>query len=425
MRIRTLAAVALTALLALTGCTGKAIGGDDDAAAGGDVTLDWWIVTQTSDTGTATLKSIIADFQRANPTIKINVQFRGVDAHKDALRTTAGSSSGPDIYYNWAGPGLGGEMVDAGVSLDLTKYYEQYKWTERFNESTLKAYKQYGGYHGVPWTQRTEVVYYHKDQFAKAGVTAPPTTYGEWTAAAQKLKSAGLTPIAMGGKDNWHVMRLLDTFIETNCGAEKGDQLNTRKASWAGEPCVDESFAQLKTWSDNYFNKGFAGLAQTQAAALFTSGKAAMALEGDWFTPQAIEAGADPENIGVFPLPTGTGRLYGFSEGQYLAKAGQHPDQAAKFLDYLSSAEVESKNLGVFAAIPVNKDTKPATAQQPLNIQIAELTKSAKGFFLNNDQNFPTDVTTEYWRIQNAVTAGSIKPDDAGEQLQKFIDSHR
>ena len=86
---------------------------------------------------------------------------------------------------------------------------------------------------------------------------------------------------------------------------------------------------------------------------------------------------------------------------------------------------MESKHLGVFAAIPVNKDTKAAGAQQPLNTQIAELTKNAKGFFMNNDQNFSTDVTTEYWRIQNAVTAGSIKPADAGAQLQKYIDSHK
>jgi raffinose/stachyose/melibiose transport system substrate-binding protein len=424
MRLRVLGAALVAAILPLAGCTGSPIGGES-GSDGGNVTLNWWMVIQTNDTATDAIKSIAADFSKANPNITVNVQFRGVDAHKDAMRTSAGSASGPDIYYNWAGPGLGGELVTAGVSLDLTKYYEQYNWTKRFNDSTLKAYTQYGGYHGVPWTQRTEVVYYHKDKFEKAGITAAPTTYDEWVTAAQKLKDAGLTPIAMGGKENWHVMRLLDTFIETNCGAQKGDQLNTRKASWAGEPCVTKSFEQLKTWADNYFNKGFAGLAQTQAAALFTSGKAAMELEGDWFTQQAIDGGAQPNNIGVFAMPTGTSRLYGFSEGQYVNKASKHADEAAKFLDYFTSAEVEGRHLGVFAAIPVNKDTKAGSAQQPLNIQIAELTSKAKGFFLNNDQNFPTDVTTEYWRIQNAVTGGSIKPEDAGAQLQKFIDTHR
>ncbi|WP_170323595.1 ABC transporter substrate-binding protein [Cryptosporangium phraense] len=425
MRARVWATAALTALLALTGCTGQSITGDDGDSGSGPVTVKWWMVTQNADSATAALKDVVKDFEKTNPDIKVDLQFRAVDAHKDALRTTAGSDQGPDIYYYWAGPGLGGTLVESGVSLDLSKYYQQFNWTSRFNESTLKAFSQYGGFHGVPWTQRTEVVYYRKDLFTKAGISAPPTTFAEWEQDAQKLKAAGVTPFAFGGKDNWHVMRLLDTFIETNCGAAKGDQLNTGKASWATEPCVTKSFEQLKTWSANYFNKGFAGLAQTQASPLFFSGKAAMQIEGDWFTQQVIDGGVKPSDVGVFELPTGTDRLYGFSEGQYITKASKHPEQAAKFLDYLTSAEVEGKNLGVFAAIPVNKDTKGATEQQPLNTEIGELTKSAKGFFLNNDQNFSTDVTTEYWRIQNAVTGGSIKPADAGPALQKFIDSHK
>ncbi|MEU4226931.1 extracellular solute-binding protein [Nonomuraea sp. NPDC026600] len=425
MNIPTKAAALAASVLLLTACSGRVQDTAATSGGGGQVKLSWWMVTQNADTAGAALKSIIADFEKQNPNIKVDLQYRAVDAHKDALRTTAGSSSGPDIYYNWAGPGLGGELVKSGVSLDLSKYYQQYQWNNRFNAATLSAFTQYGGHHGIPWTQRTEVVYYHKDQFAKAGISAPPTTYQEWATAAQKLKDAGLTPISMGGKDNWHVMRLLDTFIETNCGAELGDKLNTRATSWAGQPCVDKSFEQLKQWSANYFNKGFAGLPAAEAGALFNSGKSAMQLEGDWFTQQNADAGDDQNNIGVFPMPTGTGRLYGFFEGMYISKSSKHPDEAAKFLDYLSSAPVEGKYLGVFSSLPVNKESKPANPLQPINAQIAQLTGQAKGFFLNNDQNFPTDVTTEYWRIQNGVTSGSIAPKEAGALLQKFMDTHK
>lgn len=229
----------------------------------------------------------------------------------------------------------------------------------------------------------------------------------------------------MGGKDNWHVMRLLDTFIETNCGTEKADALNTRKAKWTDEPCVTESFTQLKKWADDYFNQGFAGLAQAQAAALFTSGKSAMEIEGDWFTQQIIDAGDDIDNIGVFELPTGTGRAYGFSEGLYITKSSRSPDAAAKFLDFFTSAAVEGKYLGTFSAIPVNKETKQQDSPPPINREIQRISQDATGYFLNNDQNFPTDVTTEYWRIQNGVTGGSIAPADAGGLLQTFIDSHQ
>src|SRR5262245_6544004 len=241
----------------------------------------------------------------------------------------------------WAGPGLGGEFVKNDVSLDLATYYDQYKWKDRFTPATLTNYTQYGGYQGVPWTQRGEAVYYNKNLFQEAGITAPPTTFDEMLADAQKLKAAGITPITMGGKDNWHVMRLLDSLIEANCGAEKGDQLNTLKASWANEPCITKSFTDLKNWAQ-YFQTGWVSAAQGDAANLFYAGKSAMQIEGDWFTQNIQDNGGKIADVDTFMIPTGTGRLYGFAEGQYVTKASKNPDAAAKFVDYLTSNEVQS-----------------------------------------------------------------------------------
>lgn len=422
MRAKALAAAVLGMGLVLSACGGD---GEGSGGEGATTELKWWMVTQQADTATAAIKKTISDFEKANPNIKVKVEYRGIDPLKDALRTSAGSSSGPDIYYMWAGPGLGGEFVDAGVSLDLTKYYEQYKWTDRFVEGTLKNYTQYGGYHGVPWTQRGEAIFYNKALFAKAGITQPPASYAELTDVAAKLKSAGITPIAFGGKDNWHVMRLLDSMIETNCGTQKGDQLNTLKAQWAGEPCVSKSFTELKQWADNYFNPGYIGLAQSEAANLFITAKAAMAYEGDWLTQQIVDTGGPINDIGVFVFPTGTNRLYGFSEGMYISKSSKHPDDAAKFLDYLTSDKVQQETASNFAAISVNKNVKLGGESNPVQDQMSTFITGAKAYYLNNDQNFPLEVTTEYWRIQNAVLTGDIAPGDAGNQLQKFIDSHK
>lgn len=222
MRTKALLAAVVTAVLLLAGCGGS---------SNNETELKFWMVTQAADSAGEALDKAISGFEAANPGVKVDLEFRGVDQLKNSLRTTAGSTASPDMYYMWAGPGLGGEFVDTGVSLDLTKYYEQYKWIDRFVPGTLKNYTQYGGYHGVPWTQRGEVLYYNKTLFAKAGITTPPTTYDELVDAAAKLKAAGITPITFGGKDNWHIMRLLDNLLETNCGSQQSDQLNTLKAS--------------------------------------------------------------------------------------------------------------------------------------------------------------------------------------------------
>ena len=353
------------------------------------------------------------------------LEQRSIDAHKAALRQSSGTPAGPDIYWYWEGPGLGGSLVDKGVSRDLTEYYDKYDWKNRFTPGSMANITRYGGYHGVPWTLQGESIFYNKDLFAEAGITAVPQTYDELVDAADKLVAAGITPYAVGGTVNWHVMRLLDSLLEKSCGSQTNDALTSFQASWADEPCVTEAFTDLKTWGDKYLNKGFMGIDRNESNQLFYTGKAAMMYEGGWGDANVRDNGMNPDAVGLFPFPTGTGRMYGFGEGFYVSALSEHPDEAAAFLDYATSAPVQADAVvGAWSAISVNKDVSPAV-KTSLNKQWPPIFASATGLYMNNDQNFPLDRTTEYWRIQDSVLTGLISPADAGADFQKFIDAGR
>ncbi|WP_415854635.1 ABC transporter substrate-binding protein [Sinomonas sp. G460-2] len=411
------AAAAVAAVALLAGCSAGA------GSSSGDTTLQWWVVNPSNQKAQDGLNKIITDFEAANPGIKVQLTARAVDAHKDALRTAIGTPAAPDIYQYWAGPGLGGELVKANASADLTDYYKQYNWDSRFADAALGPVKQYGGYNGVPFKLNGQALYYNKKLFAQAGITTPPTTLAELDADAQKLKDAGITPIEFGGTVNWHVMRLLDTFLEGNCGSATFDKLVTKKANWGTEQCVTKSFTELQKWSKNYFNPGFIGINNDESSALFYSGKAAMALEGDWFNASIASNNMKPEDVGIFPLSTGTGRLYGFEEAEYITKDSSHKDAAAKFVDYLTSSKVQQDNLGTFATQSVDKDVK-STATDSLTTSWNKVFTDAKGLYMNNDQNLSQTATTEYWRIQNLVATGGMDPSKAGTEFQKFLDSN-
>lgn len=186
---------------------------------------------------------------------------------------------------------------------------------------------------------------------------------------------------------------------------------------------MEDSFTDLKTWADNYLQDGWIGVDNDEATQLLYQDQAAMALEGDWMISQFADAGRDAEEFGVFQIPTGTNRLYGFSEGMYISENSAHQDEAAKFLDYITSAEVQTEHSSVFAAISVNQEVEPEGEQPSLVGEFVELFGSADGVYVNNDQNFPLEVTTEFWRIQNSVATGDIAPEDAGREFQAFIDS--
>lgn len=408
---------ATTLALGLAACSNSGDGGGGDSQA-----LTVWQLTLDGAQGEA-WSALVEGFEEANPGVKITTEQRAVDPHKDALRQVAGTNSVPDIYRYWGGPGLGGELIKVGMSMDITKYYDEYGWADELTTVALARAELYDGKHGVAFQESSEAVYYNKALFEQAGITELPQTYEELVAAAEKLKAAGITPITMGGTVNWHVMRLLDALIETKCGADKADELTQGDGDWGAEACITEAFTELKKWGDEYFNDGFMAISQDDAAQLFFTGQAAMAFEGDWFGPQSVDAGMTADQFSIFTFPTGTGRLYGFGELLYVTQNAKNPDLAAKFLDYMISEEGQAKLGSAFAVISPNKNVAPP-ADAVLAPEWSEIVAAATGSYLNNDQNFGTAETAEYWRIQNSVLTGAITPKDAGAAFQQWRDAN-
>ncbi|MAM12048.1 MAG: ABC transporter substrate-binding protein [Rhizobiaceae bacterium] len=384
-----------------------------------DVTL--WTLNFDNSGANEALKQVAADFEAANPDIEVEIVQRAVDEHKTALRVAAGSDRGPDIYFSWAGLGLGGEYVKAGLSLPLDKYYDEYHWSDELLPTAAAFADLYeGGKQGVPFTFKGEAVYYNKKLFEKAGITEEPKTYEEFLADAQKLKDAGIAPFTFGGTVNWHVMRLMDVILETKCGAEKHDALMAMTADWATEPCATDSFAEFAKWTQDYTLQPFMGIDNKQSYSLFTADRAAMMLEGDWLVGQLAGSGENLDDYGIFPFPTNTDRLYGFAEYNYISTKSDDPDAAAKFLDYLLSTDVQQRVLGKISAISVNKNVKYDNLS-PLEAEWLDIFNTYDQVYMNGDQAFPLDVTTEYFRVINDVASGNMDPAEAAEALQIFI----
>lgn len=403
-----LAALCLTTALALP-------------ALAGEVKI--WTLSFANESANRAWTKIIEDFQAANPDITITLETRSVDEHKAALRVAAQSDQGPDVYFMWAGLGLGGEFVNAGLSKPLDEEFAAYKWDDRLVGTAAGFTKNYPpNRHGVPYTFHGEVLYYNKALFEQAGITAAPASYDELKAAAAKLKEAGIPAMTFGGTVNWHLMRLMDVLLETKCGAEKHDQLMDMKLDWSTEPCATESFVELHDWTSNYILSPFMGIDQAQSANLFVAGKAAMMLEGDWFVGQMKEAGLTDAQLDIFPFPTGTGRLYGFGENLYVSSKSQVAADAAKFLDFLTSDAVQQEHLGNFGAISINQNVKYENVA-PLDQKWMDIFANFSEVYMNGDQAFPLDVTTEYWRVINEVASDSLAPEEAGTAMQTFIAS--
>jgi len=84
----------------------------------------FWTLTFDNDAVGKAYKNIISDFEKANPGVTVKIEQRSTDEHKAALRVAGNSDQAPDIYFMWAGLGLGGEFVKSGLAADMSKYYD-------------------------------------------------------------------------------------------------------------------------------------------------------------------------------------------------------------------------------------------------------------------------------------------------------------
>jgi raffinose/stachyose/melibiose transport system substrate-binding protein len=385
--------------------------------------LHIWLLSSFSQSALDAFAAVEQEFEAANPGVDVVIEARGTDEHKDALRVAAGTAEEPDIYFMWAGLGLGGEFVNLGVAAPLDEAYASTDWNERFTAPSL-ALTRYGDHqYGVPYAQHGMILHYRKDAFEQAGITEEPTTYEELLAANDALLAAGIQPIAFGGREGWHLMRLTDSLLETFCGAETHDALKFLEANWAEEPCATEAFNELARWNEmGYLGEDFMGIGFQDANLQVFSGDAAMMLEGDWMAQQIGEAGENTDDYGILPFPTGTDRLYFFGEMLYPAASSGQLDTAIDFVDHFSSNEVQQQFASAFGAISVNKNV---TNDDPsaMESEWVEIFDAAEEVYEPGDQAFPLDVNTEYWRIQDGIITGDVDPNEAAAQLQAFIDN--
>ena len=318
------------------------------AGAGQNVTLNYW----TWFPAQSTLQKSIDAFEKANPTIKINLREFTNTSYQTELPLALGGGQHLDIV------GVQVAAMTNSVRKDLRPVSDwagdlPTTWQSHINSTMLsqaQKISQNNTLYDIPMGSiGSAFMYANQALLATAGITAEPTTSGQLAADVAKIKQAepGVTPVTFSG-ESWWQDEVFFTVAD-QIDPKLSDELYTGKIAWNSPKMVQALTEYQQLFSSGTLSTGTLSLKEADADEAFNSGKAAFLLEGSWDSSVLSSAyrkanGIDVADVGAsyFPVsvPGGSPAARTYAEGGLaIPKSSQHMAQAAKFIQFMTMTQ--------------------------------------------------------------------------------------
>ncbi|WP_374568395.1 ABC transporter substrate-binding protein [Ideonella sp.] len=238
--------------------------------------IHWW----TSGGESAALKELANAYKAAGGVWVDSAIAGGEAARAAAVNRIVGGTPSTAAQFNTSKQFH--DIIDAGLLNNVDEVAIKNGWDKMLPAPILNAVKVQGHYYAVPVNIHMPAwFWYSKPAFAKAGITAEPKTPDEFFAALDKLKAAGVVPLAQGGQP-WQEKLLFDGWLAHAGGTELYLKFyRDRDAATAQGPAFKAVLASFKRLK-GYVDAGSPGRNWNDATSMVIAGKAGVQLMGDW-----------------------------------------------------------------------------------------------------------------------------------------------
>ena len=332
----------------LSGCSSS------QSSAQGPVTLSYWdfIDPSQSNPRAEALKQNIANFEKANPDIKINLSVVVLGDMLSRLPQAAAAGTAPDVFKMFTP--VVPQMAAAEAYSPLPAAASKMDWLQPTSNLAGPDKKQVA----VPYEYRTCTLYYNQKILNKIGATVPKT-YQQLIDVAKKAAAAGYTGFGTGFSDTDNA-GIIGTFFDCFM-TQVGQQLyNDGKADFATEK-GDEFGNILAGLRDAHaLGKNVVSDTYGSVADGLANGTVAMAVLG---TERVVTFASKNPDLKWAPLPTAstggtTGTTFGWTLG--IGAGSKHADAAWKFIQYMTGPAA-----GAVMAGGGEVPTRAATYKEP------------------------------------------------------------
>jgi len=258
--------------------------------------IHWW----TSGGESAAVKQVEQAYRDAGGTWVDTAIAGGDQSRAVTINRIIGGNPPTAAQFNTSKQFL--DIIEEDLLNPVDDLARRDRWDQVLPAPIVDVIKVRGHWYAVPMNIHMQTwIWYSKAAFAKAGITREPATMDELFAALDKLKAAGVIPLAHGGQA-WQDI-LLFSMVLSNMGGRElylkvirdRDQAAIRSAEFRK---VLVAYKRLQ----GYVDPASPGRNWNDATALVIGGKAGMQIMGDWAKGEFIAAGQAPgRQFGCLP----------------------------------------------------------------------------------------------------------------------------
>lgn len=389
-RLTALALAALMTAGCLSGCGGGGETTDEGASTestGEEIVINYPTFQCGVNTASPVVDQLIEEFN-AEYAGKYRIQKEDVpgDAnYVDKIKVQLGTGDLPPVVY-----GGGYNLLDLALAkdvvVDLTPYVEaDPEWKALYSDVALTTNSRDGKIYASSSEGSLVGYFYNKDLFAQAGIDAPATTWDEFWEQCDKLKAAGITPLALDTADSaWVTSLWAGAMIATSGdeGYEFMKQMNP--IDYNNQPTID-AFTNVQKMLQEYTTLDAIGGKYEHAANNFLSGQAAMIANGPWmigdFSDETKTTADFADKVGVAIFP-GNFVYDAPIQGYFVTKQDDPAleEAAVEMVKFFTSAHAQQVALEVQGMVPASSTveiTETAKQNYPLLVEFLDLAEGA------------------------------------------------
>jgi arabinogalactan oligomer / maltooligosaccharide transport system substrate-binding protein len=361
---------------------------------------------------------VLPAWQAAHPNVKITTLAVPFDQLKNKYQTEAATGGGPDLLIgpiDWIG-----ELSTAELIHPLDEMADE-TLLSNYIPATVDALRYDGKLYALPESFETVALFYNKTK-----VPEPPKTTADMEAISAQIATGGADTYGLALRAGfYHTAGFLFGFggkLFTNTSAATPGSEASPVTSALNSP---ETVAYLTWLKDLAAKPGIWAKDDDNAmTSLFKEGKAAMVVNGPWFTADAANA-IGKENLGVVPLPaiseaSGAAPMPFLGVKNIMINANADEDQAKlafEFAKWFTGPDAETFLANKAGHLPAH--TGVDVSGDPVAVSFVEQAKSATPLPTIPEMG---QVWTPAGDMITKVLAGDATPEQAAAEAAEAID---